>query len=452
MSDYEDRIRAALHAQADRVDAAPEPEVLADRIVRSARRRNRGLAVALVLALFAGPTLGFVVGRGGNGDASDEVAAGADDAVVASDGPLPTIPAPDASGQGSGSVSGGGWSAYTTRTLIARTGQFPLGHAFDRDVNGTKIRVYRAAVELPTVDGPSWWKPPAWCFPNGTVQADVSTDTIVGVAGGSLFPELRDAKVGGALTLIGVAEQHPMWVAVVQAPKDAARVRASFAGGATDEMAPVDGLAVLVGAATADSIRTTAQAQSAALEAFDANGASLGRGTATLYGLSLAYGDATSVAVPDASTASGTDQCAAPHTLPPPGAEQPADPAAARAAIEQLFGHRYDEISMDERVARIDDPTGMREVFEKLEAGPYGSVVKGSTNTLKDLVFLSATRAATLTDTNVPGYPPGAFANMVGEVVLVDGTWKTTRATVCTALENGGSGVTCPPSGATPPK
>jgi hypothetical protein len=326
-----------------------------------------------------------------------------------------------------------------------------LGHAFDRDVNGTKIRVYRAAIELPTVDGPSWWTPPKWCFPNGTVQADVSNDAIVGLGRGSLYPELRDANVGGSLTLIGLAEQHPMWVAVVQAPKDAARVRATFAGGATDEMAPVDGLAVLVGAASADSTYTTPQAQSAAVEAFDGNGASLGRGEATLYGFALAYGAAAAAGGLDTPTSSDTAQCAAPTTLPPPGTEQPADPAAARAAIERLYGHGYDEITMDERLARIDDPSGMREVFEQLQSGPYGSVVEGSTVVLKDLVFLSPTRAAVLTDTQVPTYPAGAFANQVGEVVLVAGTWKNTRATVCAALENGGSGVSCPPGSATPP-
>jgi hypothetical protein len=448
MSEYEDRVRAALRAQADRVAAEPEPEVFSDRIVRDARRRNRGLTVALVLALFAGPMLGFVVGRGGNGDGRDHIAAGGNDGVAASHEPLPTLPAPNPSRLSGETASGTGSSPAAAR-LVAGVGvetESPLGHAFDRDVDGTRIRVYRASIEPPSVYLPSWWTPPAWCYPNGTVQADVSTDAIVGIGRGNLYPELRDADIGGSLTLIGAAEQHPMWIAVVQAPKDAARVRASFAGGATDEMTPVDGLAVLVGAATADSTRTATQAQSAALEAFDANGASLGHGEATLYGFALADGSG------GPATASDVAQCSVPTTLPPPGAAQPADPAAARAAIEQLYGRRYDEITMDERLAQIDDPTGMREVFEKLEAGPYATAVKGATTMLKDLVFLSPTRAAVLTDTEVQGYPSNAFSNQTAEVVLVDGMWKKARAGVCAALETGGSGVSCPPSASPPPK
>ena len=113
----------------------------------------------------------------------------------------------------------------------------------------------------------------------------------------------------------------------------------------------------------------------------------------------------------------------------PPGTEQPGDPAAARAEIERLFGVRFADRTDEERLAQLDDRTGMREVYEQLRNGPYAQQVLGSRPVFRDLVFLSATRAAVQYETEIPGYPPQAFGQQFGEVVFVDGRWKLTRET-----------------------
>ena len=148
------------------------------------------------------------------------------------------------------------------------------------------------------------------------MQADVSNDDMVGIGSGSVYAELRDgAVVGGSLTAIGVSEGSAKWVAVVQAPKDAAKVRATFPGGATDEMEPVDGVAVLVGAADIAPDDSTYFNETAQLEAFDGSGGSLGTGKASFGGYSMgAYA---------INVEPGANDCVAPQELPAPGPEQP---------------------------------------------------------------------------------------------------------------------------------
>ena len=114
MSDYEDRIRRALDVHATRIDAQPEPEDLTDRIAGRERRRTRALSAALVIVLFAGPTLGFVLGRGGgNDDQLRATAKSGDGVTVGHPGALPKLcssPEPHAAAQGSsyGSLTLGG--------------------------------------------------------------------------------------------------------------------------------------------------------------------------------------------------------------------------------------------------------------------------------------------------------------------------------------------------------
>lgn len=84
----------------------------------------------------------------------------------------------------------------------------------------------------------------------------------------------------------------------------------------------------------------------------------------------------------------------------------------------------------------------MREVYEQMRNGPYAQQVLGSRPVFRDLVFLSATRAAVQYETEVPGYPPQAFGQQFGEVVFLDGRWKVTRESVCRDVQL--AGVSCP--------
>ena len=113
VTEYDDRIRRALDAQARRVQAEPDPTDLTDRISRRERRRTRTLSAALVLTLFAGPTLGFVAARGDGGrsddiDTADDSGGGGGDGVtLVSPGALPTL-RPEAASSGFGDSMGFG--------------------------------------------------------------------------------------------------------------------------------------------------------------------------------------------------------------------------------------------------------------------------------------------------------------------------------------------------------
>ena len=442
MSELDDRIRQALARQASSLRQQPDLDALNYRIARRDRRRTRGISAALVLALLAGPTLGFVAGRAGGPGRPDVASGSGDDGVTVEETPasLPTL-APGGSGSGASLAAGGTEEQSVGEGYPGPQG--PLTNAFVREVDGTTIRVYRAAVDTPTYAGPPWWEPPPTCFPTGYVQADVSTVDAVGIVSSGLYAELPNVSVAGGLGAIGVAEGAPLWVVVAQAPAGASIVRATFPDGQADEMQPVDGVAVLVGPASIEPGDPAEYETTVPLEAFDGDGTSLGTGTARVGGYFVTAIPEAASGAAGVSVAEPSPECFGPQELPPPGAEQPADPAAARAEIERLFGVRYADRTDEERLAGLDDPTGMREVYEQLRTGPYAEQVLGSRVVFRDLVFLSATRAAVQYTTEIPGYPPDGVGQQFGEVVLVDGKWKITRESVCRDVQL--AGITCPP-------
>jgi hypothetical protein len=426
VSEIDDRIRQSLDRQAGWVPDRTDYDGLTDRISRRHRRRMQTVSAALVLALVAGPAFGFLAGRRGGAPESDVAIGSGGERVTVEDssGGLPTVSL-GSGGSDLASTTDPGLSARLIDGFPYSGLGGPLGKAFVRELDGTVIRVFRAAVDAEAEAGPDWQDVPGWCFPNCYVQADVSTADIVGIVSGPLYAELRNGSVGGTLGAIGVAEVAPHWVVVAQAPPDAATVRATFPDGQTDEMEPVDGVAVLIGRASIEPGDMAEYQTTVPLEAFDASGGSLGSGTASFGGY----------------IEPGAECYPAPE-LPPPGDEQPADPAAARAEIETLFGVTYSDRTREERLGNLDDPTGMDQVFDELENGSYRTQVLGSRTMLDDLVFLSATRAAVLYHTEIPNYPNGGLNGQLGEVVFVDGRWKLTRAGVCRDI--GLAGVTCP--------
>jgi hypothetical protein len=444
VNELDHRIRQALARQASSLRQRPNLDGLTDRIARRDRRRIRGLAVALALALFAGPTLGYIAGRGDGGEGSDVATGPGGERVTVEEvtGSLPTVVLGGSADGGAPAASESGVEILASERQSILVTNGPLAKSFVRDVDGTTIRVYRAAVDPPTYEGPSWWEPPVSCFPNGYVQADVSTADAVGIVSGSLYAELPDMSVPGSLGAIGVAEGAPLWVVIAQAPAGAALVRATFPDGQADEMEPIDGVAVLVGPASIDPGDPAEYETTVPVEAFDAGGTPLATDTARSGAfVPFEVGGEPHGSAPLTEGGQGTE-CYGPQELPPPGDEQPADPAAARAEIEDLFGVRFADRTDEERLAHLDDPTGMRDVYEQMRSGPYAEQVLASRPVFRDLVFLSATRAVVQYVTEIPGYPAEAFGQQFGEVVFVDGRWKLTREGVCRDIQR--AGVTCP--------
>lgn len=160
-------------------------------------------------------------------------------------------------GEGSAVVSGGG-----TATPVAGGGSgmpvagggtgmpaiASLKRLFVRTAGGVSARAFLQQLPVLAPEAAST----ACAVPiQPSLQAEVSAPGMVGVfslpggTGSAGAPGVEAA--GGAV--LGVAEQDPVYVAVVHTSSAVTAVDAVFGSGATDSMAPVDGWAVLVASA-----------------------------------------------------------------------------------------------------------------------------------------------------------------------------------------------------------
>jgi len=305
MDEFEPELKRRLDVRASTIAVDDDWDDLINRSVSKARRTNKALALALV-AVVCGASIAVVVAARGSDPAATR--AGVPVAGVTRTGAkVPTI-APQIApvtefGQVVTDVRTRPVPGVQSTPLIAAFAgdpSSPMAHVFTRTTpTGASIRTYRANFDTSWVSGPPWWTAPGWCNPNGMVQADVSDDAIAGIGIGHTYADTKsDTGLGAVTTIIGVVEQHAMWVVVAQVPPDAASVRAVFPGGATDQMEPVDGVAVLVGSGPPDGTKT------AKLQKLDVSGAVTGsidvQGTGAWIETSL-----------------NADDCMAPSTLPP---------------------------------------------------------------------------------------------------------------------------------------
>jgi hypothetical protein len=112
----------------------------------------------------------------------------------------------------------------------------------------------------------------------------------------------------------------------------------------------------------------------------------------------------------------------------------PADPAAARAAVEDAFRVVYGgPADPATKATRIDRPEGLDAPGEQAAHGPYATEVARVRPVLQDLGYDRPDHAVLryqLRDDT------GSFVRdrRRGEAVFVDGTWKLTRETVCADL------------------
>jgi hypothetical protein len=123
----------------------------------------------------------------------------------------------------------------------------------------------------------------------------------------------------------------------------------------------------------------------------------------------------------------------------PPETSAPADRTAAVAEIQAAFRTAYDS-SLDQatREAPIDDPRGLAEAAAEAMAGPFAAEAVSARPTVTDVSFDRPGHATVVYDLG-----QGSIRDRVGEAVLVEGTWKVTRATVCFDLAL--AAATCPP-------
>jgi hypothetical protein len=130
------------------------------------------------------------------------------------------------------------------------------------------------------------------------------------------------------------------------------------------------------------------------------------------------------------------ESCTPPPPALPDAGEQPADPGDRRGRDPSVDGVAVRAIDDGvERTDFIDDPTGVAEAREQVQAGVYADDAASARATIDELVFTSPDEAWFRYSIDTPG---NDFDNRYGIAVTVDGVWKITRATVCQDLSLAG--------------
>ncbi len=415
------------------------------------RRRAVGAvaAVAVVaLALGAGFALGRAVADGASSagaqatlpDVADPAADGdvgntdADGhAPVASASPVSPVPdttssyldqdagaeyASDAAFDSGAGMSASGGTGYTL------FGPQPMAPLIERTTpDGYTLRVQKS----PEWDhGSDWgiagWEPAPWCYESAQLRVTISGPGITDVGAVSWFREPYQGRAISSV-LLGVADGSPRWVVVVQVPGDASNVSVQFADGSTDTAVPSNGVAVLTVPAAEGPIEV------------NEGGGSYWRDPEPSFAVTIDGGASAGVVGSDGT---GTwadndyrDACSPPPPALPDAGEQPADPGAARQAIEEAMDVLYGSSDVADRDTLIDDPTGVADARQQVAEGSYAEQAASASAVVEELVFTAPGEAWFRYRIEAA---PSVFDNRYGIAREVNGTWKITRDTLCQDL------------------
>jgi len=410
---------------------------------RGRRRIVGGVAAAMLIAAAGG--VGYGIGRGVDRDtaaidagseesARDEASSEAlGESTSVEESAVTTVPMSD--DMAADSSEGGGMSGDTSMQSsggqgYAAFGTQPMETVFERTTtNGFAFRVQLGQTWDSNLQG-DWgagdWQPAPWCYESGQLRVSVSGNGIADIGGVPWYAEAFQGRAVSWLTL-GGNDADPQWVVVVQAPADATNVRAVFADGSTDEVAPQNGIAVLTAPGEAstpitDGDYTYWEDPTPSFEVTFDGGAEP---------ITLGSDDVGTWDDP-----AFRESCTPPPPALPDAGEQPAEPAAAEAEIRAAMTELYGAIGAGaEGSDLIDDPTGVAEAREQVEEGGFAETAASAVATIDELVFTAPDEAwfrySIDTDT-------GFFDNRYGISVLVDGVWKITRSTVCQDLSMAG--------------
>jgi hypothetical protein len=396
MSD-EDRLRIRLRERVAAVPVVADLDDVASRIHRRQHSRSRSLVLIGVLALVVGTVGGFAAGRTGRDSAPEIVAAGASSAT---DAVGPVAP---------GVAQGPGISETVRARLFVRATS-----------DGVAIRVYQ-------VDGAIFKNATGASTPGFTsIEAEMSTDAAVAIAatGWTSPPTLALGALDPGS--FGVNEQAPVQYVVVQTASGVARVRASFAGGGTDEMQPEHGVAVLARVGTNLPI---------SVSALDGDGhVTFTESVPTTRCVSAC------IAGTDPGGSNVPEPGAGP-TLPASGPQQPVDVAAAKKDVGSAVAGAFDGAASDTtRVRSVAGGAALVSVFDQLRHGQFADSVGSAQTVLEGVVFLSPTTATAKFHSHLgSGTDSGPYLT---DAVLTSAGWQVTRASYCQLASV--AGANCP--------
>jgi hypothetical protein len=225
-------------------------DALREVVARRDRSRSRILGIGLALAVVAGPAAGYAVGQAG-GSATTPVTSAADKTAGQS------AAAPQSAAVAGGAIATGPTIAQPVPGLpnLPKPTQLFLRDTSD----GIRIRAYlqdfsKIAVASPNcpagspVNGETPTPCPTLpkCLPSLTsIDSQVSNDQVAGQLVGAVLSaptEVLDVVGAG---VVGVNDPTPIGTVIVHTGAGVATVRLTVPGSGTDQMAPVQGDAVL---------------------------------------------------------------------------------------------------------------------------------------------------------------------------------------------------------------
>ncbi len=418
---------------------------------RTRRRIVAGVAATMLVAAAAGA--GYGIGRNVDGEstaspqsdtADTSETSDAEVAALDEESPTPTSTFPaeptttelpaDAWGDDSYSAADGDFSAGGIRASgsmgYAAFGIEPMETLYERvtdDGFALEVQLGQVWDEYGRGDwGVGGWRPAPWCFESGQLRVSMSGNGVVDVGAVPWFAEPFKGRAVSSM-LLGGNDRSPQWLVVVQAPLDVTTVRVTFADGATDAVAPQNGIAVLTGPGQAP-------------EPVTEDGHTYWANPTPSFDVAF-EGGADPVILGSDGVGTWDDpefqeSCTPPPPALPDAGEQPADPAAADAEIRTAMSTLYGIVGSGEVGSDlIDDPTGVLEAREQVQAGGFADDAAGATATIDELVFTAPDEAWFRYSIDTPG---NDFSNRYGIAVLVDDVWKITRSTVCQDLSLAG--------------
>lgn len=436
--DIERQLSAHLADAASGVTATPDlAEVeLGARRVRGRRRVAAGVAAAMLVAGAGGA--GFGLGRSAGGSDDQTVApagggSGASGASAPSDSSVPSDQ--DAANPDGRQVE----TANDTQVAAvpAPVGP-PLGAPGTLSVEGKMAadgmptyelvaeRVTDSGITIRALHSESWysgdkippdahgWAPARWCWGDAELRIGLSGPGLIDVTSASWYTELH-TQVAVSAAQAGWADGQPLAVIAVQVGDGVTEVAAT-SGDVSDRTAPAGGAAILL----LPGIDPYSTAYT--VEVTDASG------TRTL----------TDAELNPANTPEWREACEPPPPALPDAGEQPADPAAAEAAVRDVFATLFGGSVPfeDQPDGLLDDDAGVDEAFAVARNGAYADAVATAVYTMEDFVFTSPTEAwfRYAIDTGA-----SYFSQRYGTAHLIDGSWRIARAVICQDLALAGA-------------
>ena len=106
---------------------------------------------------------------------------------------------------------------------------------------------------------------------------------------------------------------------------------------------------------------------------------------------------------------------------------------STRAGIRQAFQAAYGAgTPADQRLSAIDDPAGVEDALRAAVAGPLGQQAANAAVVVNDITLVTDTSAQVKYSILIAGQPQ--YTDRVGSSVYVKGSWRVSRATICTDL------------------